>query len=249
MTCLLSLFFLTNPGFSAAPKSYHYSKLTQAGIQEITITKPAKPGNLDDESSLKALKIQRETTSLEKSKWKSLSKKDDLKMIILGDTGCRLKEGKKSDTFQDCTDPKAWPFAQVIQQVAKEKADLIIHVGDYHYREDCSKGKPCQKMSTVTGYGWGPWEKDFFEPANPAFKNAPWIFVRGNHEDCNRAFLGYSLLLANEVFSETCSTYEEPDLIPLKDLLLVNLDSSMISEYPEQDPVQFAAWTKRLQQL
>jgi len=35
----------------------------------------------------------------------------------------------------------------------------------------------------------------------------------------------------------------------LKDLLLVNLDSSMISEYPELDPVQVAAWTKRFQQL
>jgi hypothetical protein len=57
------------------------------------------------------------------------------RVIAIGDTGCRIK----GDELQACNDPQQWPFAQVASQAAQEKPDLVIHVGDYLYRES-----PCQ---------------------------------------------------------------------------------------------------------
>ena len=52
-------------------------------------------------------------------------------IVVIGDTGCRLK-----GTFtQDCNDPVKWPFAVVARLAAARHPDLVIHVGDYHYRE------------------------------------------------------------------------------------------------------------------
>jgi hypothetical protein len=74
-------------------------------------------------------------------------------IAAFGDTGCRLKsaktaakEGDADDDaargkFQDCNNPTLWPFAQVAQSVADAKPDLVIHVGDYLYRESaCPTG-------------------------------------------------------------------------------------------------------------
>src|ERR1700692_180109 len=61
-------------------------------------------------------------------------KKDHLqKIILLGDTGCRLKESKKGSVYQDCNDPTDWTYPTVALKIAAEKPDLIIHVGDYLY--------------------------------------------------------------------------------------------------------------------
>jgi len=35
------------------------------------------------------------------------------------------------------------------------------------------------------------WNADFFDPAAPLLAVAPWIMVRGNHEDCDRAGEGW----------------------------------------------------------
>jgi len=35
------------------------------------------------------------------------------------------------------------------------------------------------------------WNADFFDPAAPLLAVAPWIVVRGNHEDCDRAGEGW----------------------------------------------------------
>jgi hypothetical protein len=71
--------------------------------------------------------------------------KAELKSIAaFGDTGCRLKaakaKGRDHDDdgggrFQNCNVPSAWPFAQVAATIAAAKPDLVIHVGDYLYRE------------------------------------------------------------------------------------------------------------------
>jgi hypothetical protein len=66
-------------------------------------------------------------------------------VAAFGDTGCRLKAAKRSakadaddqerGKFQDCNIPARWPFASLAASVAAAKPDLVIHVGDYLYRE------------------------------------------------------------------------------------------------------------------
>ncbi len=145
--------------------------------------------------------------------------KTALKSIAaFGDTGCRLKAKKgggdddeDSGKFQDCNDPSLWPFAKLASAVATAKPDLVIHVGDYVYRESaCPAGDKGCKGSPY-GDDWPTWKADFFAPAAPALRAAPWIVVRGNHEICKRAGPGYFRLL-----DPTPATRPPPciDLIP-----------------------------------
>lgn len=99
--------------------------------------------------------------------------------------------GMEGTFIQDCSKPEGWPFARIIKSAAKWNPDLVIHVGDYHYREsDCPAGNPKCKDS-VSGDRWESWRQDFFKPAERLLEKAPWIFVRGNHENCARAGNGW----------------------------------------------------------
>jgi hypothetical protein len=226
-------------------------KLTSKGVLEIQINSAKALSNdeTDPAKTLSAIQVSRKVRSFEKSRWRHLGQKENLRIVVLGDSGCRLKEGRHGDEFQNCQDPQQWPFPQVMKQVARERADVIMHLGDYHYREQCSKGKPCEKMSRAIGYGWSPWLKDFFEPAAPTFPLAPWLLVRGNHEDCKRAYQGYFHLLANEDLSDHCSGYEEPDIIRLKDLVIVNLDTSEVPDAVDPSAENAELWSKRLKEI
>ncbi|MFZ6748752.1 metallophosphoesterase family protein [Undibacterium sp. Ren11W] len=111
------------------------------------------------------------------------------KIIVIGDTGCRLQKG--SNYFQECNDAAKWAFAQVAKTAASFQPDLVIHVGDYHYRENaCSPGNS-SCASSPWGYGWDTWRADFFTPAAALLAAAPWVVVRGNHESCGRAGQGW----------------------------------------------------------
>lgn len=116
------------------------------------------------------------------------------RIIVIGDTGCRLKEQSGQPAkIQNCV--SSWPFAQIAEAAAKLRPDLVIHVGDYHYRESpCPEGNAgC--AGSIAGDVWGSWYQDFFKPAAPLLSAAPWVFVRGNHESCARAGKGYFRLL------------------------------------------------------
>jgi hypothetical protein len=138
----------------------------------------------------------------------------ELKSIAaFGDTGCRLKAAKDSGKgsgkgkpvdpddqeyrgkFQDCNVPSAWPFAQVAASIAAAKPDLVIHVGDYLYRESACPPRDAGCARSPHGDDWPTWKADFFAPAAEALRAAPWIMVRGNHEICSRAGAGYFRLL------------------------------------------------------
>jgi hypothetical protein len=124
------------------------------------------------------------------------------RILVLGDTGCRLKDG---DPVQDCNDTEVWPFPHLALAAAASRPDLVIHVGDYHYRESaCPAGRRgCE--GSPSGYGWDAWEADFFKPAQPLLAAAPWIMVRGNHEDCARAGEGWWRLLDSGPVPESCA--------------------------------------------
>ena len=125
-------------------------------------------------------------------------------VAVIGDTGCRLKadpskardkDQEEDGKFQDCDKKSKWPFSLLATSVAKQKPQLLVHVGDYIYRESpCPKGDAGCKGSPY-GDNWDTWKADFFKPATPLLAAAPWIATRGNHEICERAGDGFMLFL------------------------------------------------------
>ncbi len=114
------------------------------------------------------------------------------RIVVLGDTGCRIKQSE--GMYQDCGDGQAWPFREIAQAAAREHPDLVVHVGDYQYRESaCPPGQPC--AGSPWGYGWDAWNADLFAPARTLLAAAPWVVARGNHELCSRAGQGWFRLL------------------------------------------------------
>ncbi|TPG48091.1 metallophosphoesterase [Sphingomonas glacialis] len=115
------------------------------------------------------------------------------RIVVIGDTGCRLKASENA--YQACNDPEAYPFAIVAAHAAAWHPDLVIHVGDYLYRENpCAPGHAgC--AGSPWGYGWDSWKADFFTPGAALLAAAPWTVTRGNHESCERAGQGWWRLL------------------------------------------------------
>jgi hypothetical protein len=147
---------------------------------------------------------------------------DPRRIVIFGDTGCRLK----GSDIQNCDKPADWPFATVARLAAAHHPDLVIHVGDYYYRESpCPAGRAgC--AGSPWGDNWTTWNADFFAPAGPLLAAAPWVLVRGNHEDCERGGPGWFLLLDGAATPATCPATSAPMVIDVGGLQLYVLDSS-----------------------
>jgi hypothetical protein len=144
------------------------------------------------------------------------------RIAVLGDTGCRLKGPR----LQACNDPSAWPFARVAKSIAATQPDLVVHVGDYHYRESpCSADDPRCAGSPV-GDVWDAWAADFFIPAAPLLAAAPWVMVRGNHEICHRAGEGWFRFLDPRPLPAKCRSYTEPYALGAGRVKVVVLDSA-----------------------
>lgn len=158
----------------------------------------------------------------------ALATPDPQSILVLGDTGCRIK-GKE---LQDCSNPEAWPFPGMAAKAARLKPDLVIHVGDYLYRENACPAdfKGCE--GTPFGDNWPTWDADFFAPAAPLLAAAPWVMVRGNHEDCNRAGPGFLRLIGPLAYdpAAACPDHLAPFAIPLQNLNLVVGDDVNVGE-------------------
>jgi calcineurin-like phosphoesterase family protein len=146
------------------------------------------------------------------------------RIVVIGDTGCRITDY----AAQACDRPVDWPFFRVAEAASAQKPDLVIHVGDYHYRE-----KPCAGRTGCAGspYGdtWAAWQADFFAPATPLLNAAPWVMVRGNHEDCTRAGAGWNLLIRPTLglkAGERCPPDTDPDLFAFAHLLFAVPDTA-----------------------
>lgn len=161
------------------------------------------------------------------------------RILVLGDTGCRIKGAD----LQNCDDPATWPFATIAATAARLKPDLVLHVGDYHYRETPCPANAVGCANSPWGYGWDAWRADFFEPAAPLLASAPWVFVRGNHEECARAGQGWFRLLAPEawrpdrscdlVANDADANFTPPYALALTDKLqLVVFDSARAGNDP-----------------
>jgi hypothetical protein len=179
-----------------------------------------------------------------------------LRIVVIGDTGCRLKASDRD--FQPCNDPAGWPFPRVLARALALKPDLVIHVGDYHYRESPCPAGLAACADSPWGYGDDTWQADFFKPAQALLAAAPWVFVRGNHEACSRAGQGWLRYLDAETGTARACTppgpgvnegdFTAPFAVPLSPRSqLIVFDSAEVGT--ATPPVGSPAWTRWREQL
>jgi hypothetical protein len=149
------------------------------------------------------------------------------RIVIIGDTGCRL-EGK---AIQDCGDAEAWPFAAIAAHAAAKRPDLVIHVGDYYYRERACPVGRAGCAGSPHGDNWPTWKAELFDPAAPLLGAAPWIMVRGNHELCRRGGHGWFRLLDPSPVRADCIDRTEPYWLTAGGLSLLMFDSSDADDF------------------
>jgi Calcineurin-like phosphoesterase len=144
---------------------------------------------------------------------------------FFGDTGCRIKLKKHGDyDTQDCK--HGWPYAKIALHAAATNPDLVIHVGDYVYREAPCPAGNTDCSNSPYGYGWESWNADFFEPSAPLLAVAPWILVRGNHETFDRAGDGWFRFLDHGKPPNECEKFGSSFVASFDDLGFVVLDSA-----------------------
>jgi Calcineurin-like phosphoesterase len=97
------------------------------------------------------------------------------RVVVIGDTGCR-NAPKYKQKCEGVVDPSKgetrWIFDEVANSASDPPPHLVIHVGDYRYKNEDHKDQ------------WPDWKNDFFEPASELLAAAPWITARGNHDVC-----------------------------------------------------------------
>ncbi|HJW41429.1 MAG TPA: metallophosphoesterase [Rhizomicrobium sp.] len=171
---------------------------------------------------------------------------DPQRILVLGDTGCRIK----GTALQACNDPKSWPFPGLANAAAAQKPDLVLHLGDYLYRES-----PCPAtFAGCTGSPWGDnwvsWDADFFTPAASLLAAAPWIIVRGNHEDCFRAGPGFLRLLGPQPYDPAapCIGHLSPYAVPVGSQIVAIMDSSSAPD-TSVDPAQLPLYQQDFEAL
>jgi hypothetical protein len=173
---------------------------------------------------------------------------DPSRIVIIGDTGCRIKVSAAGSEVQDCEHD--WPFERVARTAASAQPQLVIHVGDYLYREDPCPPKDRRKCGgSPSGDNWDTWNADFFKPAASLLAAAPWAFSRGNHEDCNRAWRGWFYYLDPRPWQAgECRAMPPPVSIQLGMFQLIEFDSSAARQN-SVDPEQLRNYTAQLASL
>ena len=163
------------------------------------------------------------------------------RVVVIGDTGCRIK----GRALQNCNDTNQWPFPVIAKDAAGRSPDLVIHVGDYYYREaPCPSGNSgCS--GSPHGDNWNAWQADFFAPAAPLFAAAPWVMVRGNHELCRRGGKGWMRLLDPRPEFAACADTSPPYRLHLGGLDLLVFDDADADDF-KTEPAKIAAYAKQL---
>ncbi|BDE08025.1 hypothetical protein WPS_33010 [Vulcanimicrobium alpinum] len=154
---------------------------------------------------------------------------DPRTIVVLGDTGCRIS----LVLAQGCNDPSAWPLPANARAIAALHPDLVIHVGDYLYRE-----RACPALSACSGSPHGDnafaWQADWLRPAAPIFANAPMLMLRGNHEECSRNGPGWFRYLDPHA-STACKDTTDPYAVDLGTLRIVAFDSAVAEDQGVND--------------
>jgi hypothetical protein len=159
-------------------------------------------------------------------------KHDPKTMTVMGDTGCRVA----SHEDQKCFSEADWPFGVIADSAGRVTSDLLIHVGDYFYREAACKRSSPACHHRAFGDRQESWWTDFFEPARELLPKAPWIFVRGNHEDCKRGGFGWFYYFGSN--GEPCEAIHETTYLPFPDVLVLHFDTSHADDEYAYEVVQ-----------
>ncbi len=166
------------------------------------------------------------------------------RIVVIGDTGCRL-EGR---AIQDCGNPTAWPFAAIAGRAAARRPDLVIHLGDYYYRESACPVGRAGCAGSPYGDNWPTWKADVFDPAAPLLAVAPWVMVRGNHELCARGGHGWFRLLDPSPARPDCLDRTAPYRLTAGGLALLMFDSADADDFLAP-PDKVAAYAGQLSSL
>src|SRR5262249_25650638 len=155
----------------------------------------------------------------------------------IGDTGCRMD----ANASQACNDPKSWPVMQLARSAAATSPQLLIHNGDYHYREVQCANAGC--AGSPWGFNWDVWREEVFKPFAVLLPIAPWVFTRGNHETCDRGGEGWFRFLEPTAIT-TCQAYTDPYAVDIGSVQIVMLDSAAADDSltPNTDPAIVAAY-------
>ncbi|WP_203757287.1 metallophosphoesterase family protein [Catellatospora bangladeshensis] len=158
-------------------------------------------------------------------------------IALIGDTGCRIPA---TGTAQDCAQPQDWPFRRVANSAATDPVppNLVVHLGDYIYRSRPGPNPP--PLCGATGispslHTWGCLVTDFFQPASRLLAQAPFVFVRGNHETCRRSGEVWFRYLASTPSLTACNAqspedFSPPERIDAGTLGLLLMDTSCASD-------------------
>ena len=156
-------------------------------------------------------------------------------ILVLGDTGCRLKGNSHQWCQGGSLRQGQWGFPPLSASAAAgPQPDMILHVGDYLYRESTgTDGTTCDPYNPARGWihcgdNWPAWEDEFFAPAQAGglLSRAPWLYVRGNHEDCSRAWKGYFLFFYPHAVPSACQDVIAPYPVNLQGLDIYVVDTS-----------------------
>jgi len=151
------------------------------------------------------------------------------RILVLGDTGCRVTSGWYQNCIGDGNGPP-WAFPELAKAAFAEQPDLIIHLGDYIYREAaCAVTTEPGCAGSPWGDQWSTWDADVFSPTSDLLNLAPWLFVRGNHEDCSRNFRGWSRFLDPRPFESVesnCRAFSAPYKVHLENLDILVLNTA-----------------------
>jgi Calcineurin-like phosphoesterase len=161
------------------------------------------------------------------------------RIVVLGDTGCRMSQWEQ----QNCGDLADWPFPKIARAIARAHPGLLVHIGDYYYRET-----NCLASVNDCVNRWGDtslsWNADWFWPAKPLFASAPLVLVRGNHEDCERGGPAWFRYLDGANTARGCTTSgvdgTPPWAATFGSLRIVVNDSSADPSDSKPDPARIA---------
>ena len=152
------------------------------------------------------------------------------RIAVIGDTGCRIRGSR----VQNCNDPSAWPLNAILEEIASRSPDLVIHVGDYLYRaSECPDPEKCG--GSPFGDTFESWSADWLGPADSLFRRVPFVFLRGNHENCGRGDKGWFRYFEAGPVPTSCPVVTLPWVASVDGLDLISFDSSA-GPAPQSNP-------------